>query len=92
MSSMHDPGDHTTLTVTELDALMLALEAEEADLSARRVRLHNRIDFARQTAASDRIGQQRLDKLIADERVLAAQRRDVHARIDRLKAARRLVA
>ena len=89
---MSETVDYTRLSAGELDALLDLLEAEEADVSGRRRRLHDRIDFARQTAGHDTIAAQRLDKLLADERALAESRREVHARINQLKAARRLVS
>lgn len=89
---MSETLDYTKLSAGELDALLDLLEAEEADISGRRRRMHDRIDFARQTAAHDTVAAQRLEKLLADERTLAEERREVHARISQLKAARRLVS
>lgn len=60
------------------------LEAEERAISARRRRLHDRIDFARQAAAGGGTSAD-LETLLADERAISAERKALHARIDELK-------
>jgi hypothetical protein len=89
---MSETAEYERLPRDELDRMLAAFDREEVGLSARRARLHDRIDFARQTAANDTIAAGRLEKLLADERLLAEERRALHARIDALKAARRLAA
>jgi RsiG-like len=86
---MTDP-DHDHLSIDEANELLARLEAKEADLSARRTRLHDRIDFVRQTVGNDRIAAGRLEVLLADERRLAGERRGLHSQIDELIAARRV--
>jgi hypothetical protein len=87
---MTEIADPSGLSIDESDALLARLEADEAEVSQRRARLHDRIDFARQSAGNDTIATQRLDKLLADERDLAEQRSALHTQIAQLKAARRL--
>lgn len=56
------------------------LEDEERTLSARRARLHTRIDFLR-----DHGDLHRLEETEAEEQVVSAERRALHERIDELR-------
>jgi chromosome segregation ATPase len=64
---------------------LVELEEEERALSARRRRLHDRIDFLRGGAVSDE--DPGLAELTAEEREVSRRRREVHARIDEIRAA-----
>jgi hypothetical protein len=65
-------------------ALLTRLEVEERGISARRRRLHDRIDFARQAAAGG-IATTDLGSMLEEERAISAERRALHARIDELR-------
>jgi len=67
--------------VTQLEQLI----AEEKALSARRRRLHDRIDFMRSGRAAgggDTAAQ--LQSLLDEERQVSTRRRELHAEIDKL--------
>lgn len=87
---MSEAPDYEAMRREDVIALLNRLELEENELSARRARLHDRIDFARLSATNDTIAAQRLEKLLADERALAAERRALHGRVDALRSALRL--
>jgi hypothetical protein len=62
-------------------AELARLEEEERAVSARRRRLHDRIDFLRATAGDAA----QLADLIADEHQVSAARHTLHERIDALR-------
>jgi hypothetical protein len=68
--------------VSELASRIRDLEAEERALSARRARLHNRIDFVRSGGGgpADEVAET-LDRLVHEERELSTRRRELHAEI-----------
>ena len=59
------------------------LEAEERDVSRRRARLHDRIDFLRTSGAEEPDAAERLAALLEEERALSARRLELHAQLDR---------
>jgi len=59
------------------------LEEEELAVSARRRRLHDRIDFLRGTGEPDL--EERLAKLAEEERAISDRRRELHRVIDALR-------
>lgn len=62
------------------------LESEERGLSARRRRLHDRIDFARGgSAVASPDAEEVLAKLLAEERQVSDRRRALHRQIDELR-------
>ncbi len=61
------------------------LESEERALSARRRRLHERIDFLRAGGADDPGGADALAQLEQQEREVSAARRSLHRQIDELR-------
>jgi chromosome segregation ATPase len=63
------------------------LRKEERSLSARRTRLHNRIDFLRSGGGGDSAeAAQQLADLERQERELSDERRDLHERIEAAEA------
>ena len=79
MTSSHSEGGSRTVTDTDRETIaaeLVALEREELRLSELRRRLHERIDngFPNQFT-------------VARERAVSDRRREVHARIDTLRAA-----
>lgn len=54
-------------------------------MSARRLRLQNRIDFIRGNGAAPADGEAILRSLLEEEREVSERRREVHARIDELR-------
>lgn len=71
----------------EIDELLRQLESEEAHISRRRRRLHQAIDFKRNSGNADGTAAtpEQLAALDEEERVISAQRRALHARIDELR-------
>ncbi len=61
------------------------LESEERALSARRRRLHERIDFLRAGGAEEPDGGHALALLERQEREVSAARRSLHRQIDELR-------
>ena len=59
------------------------LEEEERALSARRGRLHERIDFLRGRGVAEPESQERLARLQAEEKEVSRRRRELHALIER---------
>jgi uncharacterized coiled-coil DUF342 family protein len=79
-------GDNASVDSAPSDAARRAqLEAEERSLSARRRRLHDRIDFIRSGRADPSQVDERLQKLLDEEREVSARRRQLHAEIDELR-------
>jgi hypothetical protein len=78
--------DLSASPATELQAVLLRLERQELELSARRTRLHTRIDFLRGSGAYDAGTLHQLEQLEAEERSVSRERRVVHDRIDLLRA------
>lgn len=74
----------------EIDELLRQLEAEEAQISRRRRRLHQAIDFRRNSGNADGTAAtpEQLAALDEQERMISAQRRALHARIDELRRQR----
>ncbi len=66
---------------------MEQLDAEERRISARRARLHERIDFVRANGYADGTPAtaEQLAALDEQERELSRQRRELHARIRELR-------
>jgi len=64
---------------------LVQLRAEERSLSARRKRLHDRIDFIRSGSADPTQVDERLQKLLDEEREISARRQQLHAEIDELR-------
>jgi predicted nucleic acid-binding Zn-ribbon protein len=62
------------------------LEQEEGAVSQRRRRLHERIDFLRQSGLAAAGDQERLAALEAEEREVSRQRKGLHERIDAIRA------
>lgn len=60
------------------------LEREEQSLSARRRRLHDRIDFLRGGGDPEAVGAE-LDRLLEEESRVSARRREIHRRLDELR-------
>jgi cell division protein FtsB len=59
------------------------LRKEERSLSARRTRLHNRIDFLRSGGGGDpALAADQIAELERQEREISQQRREVHERIE----------
>lgn len=83
------PDDLSTLTDSELAALIRSADAEERRISDRRNNLQDRLDFLRAGGGSHTGGSEALlDKLVADEQRVSDDRKAVHASIDRLNAER----
>jgi hypothetical protein len=59
------------------------LEEEEQAVSARRRRLHDRIDFLRASGEPD--SEERLARLTAEERAISDRRLELHGLIDALR-------
>ncbi len=73
---------------TEVRKRLAELEEAERSLSARRRRLHDRIDFMRGGgAADDNSAAETLDRLLEEERQVSAKRLAVHGQIDELLVA-----
>ncbi|WP_114797061.1 acetoacetate--CoA ligase [Gaiella occulta] len=79
-SGLTEPGS------AEIRARVEALESEERALSARRRRLHDRIDFLRGSGGGDEQTLSRLARLEGEEREVSDSRRALHAEIDALRA------
>jgi hypothetical protein len=75
---MQPDGDDRSRRLAEL-------EERERTVSARRRRLHDRIDYARGTGAAE-ADPDALARLHADERAVSDERRRLHAEIDALRA------
>lgn len=87
MSTPVDLGDFTTLADSELGSLLARLEREERDVSKRRSRLHDRIDFVQAGGfAAAGLGDEQLHSLRASERELSERRHALHRAIDELRA------
>jgi predicted nucleic acid-binding Zn-ribbon protein len=69
------------------DAQLSQLKKEERSLSAKRTRLHNRIDFLR-ASGSGQPGQDAdlLEELERQEKEISLERRELHERIERASA------
>jgi len=69
------------------DTQLAQLRKEERSISARRTRLHNRIDFLR-AGGSGLPGQDAdlLEELERQEKEISRERRDLHERIERASA------
>ncbi len=63
------------------------LTDQERAISARRRRLHARIDFVRATGAGSAYADQQLTEMIERERRVSADRRAIHHRIDETRLA-----
>ena len=75
--------EHTTGSEPRL----AQLRKEERSLSARRTRLHNRIDFLRSGGGGDSAeAAQQLAELERQERELSDERRELHERIEAAEA------
>ena len=74
--------------MSDSDRLLVDLEREEREISRRRRRLHDRIDFAAASGAYDPASVALLDRLRAEEREVSKRRRELHARIDELRIPR----
>jgi len=62
-----------------------SLEAEERALSARRRRLHDRIDFLRGGGGDPEAVGGELERLLDEEGRVSAERREIHRRLDELR-------
>jgi hypothetical protein len=62
------------------------LDAEEREVSARRSRLHEQIDFLRSTGMAEPDAEERLAALLERERQVSERRRELHVLIDRRRA------
>jgi hypothetical protein len=89
MSTLAELGDISALEDAELGSLLVRLEREERDVSKRRSRLHDRIDFVQAGgfAAAGRADEQ-LASLRATEREVSERRHVLHRTIDELRAER----
>lgn len=58
------------------------LEEEERAVSARRRRLHDRIDFLHGSGMGEPDAEERLARLLEEEREVSRRRRELHALID----------
>lgn len=76
--------DVAGLSDSEIREVLDELEPEEHSISARRRRLHERIDFVR-AAHDDATSAALLPELDAQEREISAARRVLHRRIDALR-------
>lgn len=68
--------------LTNTAASLEALIEEERTVSARRRRLHEKIDFLRGTGVDEPESRERLDRLEKEERTVSDRRRELHALID----------
>lgn len=80
------------MTDPEARELLEALEAEVRAVSARRRRLHDRIDFLRGSGVGEPDAAERLAKLEEEEREVSVRRRELHAQIDACRVEYRLGA
>jgi hypothetical protein len=71
------------MTRAEIDALLTQLAEEERSLSAKRRRLHDRMDIF--SGASGAEGAAAAERR-AEERALSERRREIHAQISELRA------
>lgn len=71
----------------DTEVQLAQLRKEERSISARRTRLHNRIDFLR-AGGSSLPGQDAdlLEELERQEKVISRERRELHERIERASA------
>jgi hypothetical protein len=68
--------------VSEIAIRIRDLEAEERALSARRARLHNRIDFLRSGGGGPADEEaETLERLVREEREVSTRRRQLHVQI-----------
>jgi cell division protein FtsB len=68
---------------TRSEPQLAQLRKEERSLSARRTRLHNRIDFLRSGGGGESAdAAEQLAELERQERALSDERRDLHERIE----------
>ena len=89
MSTLADIGDVTVLTDAELGSLLIRLEREERDVSKRRARLHDRIDFVQAGGfAAAGSADEQLASLRVSEHELSERRHVLHGEIDELRAER----
>ena len=89
MSPLAHIDDVTTLSDAELGTLLARLKREEQDLSKRRSRLHDRLDFVQTGgAASAELAAEQLASLRAAEHDVSEERRRLHQQIDELQAER----
>jgi len=63
------------------------LDEEERVLSARRLRLHDQIEFLRGSGLTEPYAQERLERLQEDEREVSRRRHELHALIEARRAA-----
>lgn len=68
----------------DLSSELASLDAEEREISRRRTRLHQQIDFVR---GSPVIDAERLQRLLEEEREVSGRRRELHRRIDGVRTA-----
>jgi len=79
--------EHSTKNPTGSEPRLAQLRKEERSLSARRTRLHNRIDFLRSGGGGDSAeAAEQLADLERQERELSDERRDLHERIEAAEA------
>ena len=89
MSPIAQIDDMTALSDNELGVLLAQLEREERDVSKRRSRLHDRLDFVQSGgSAATGLADEQLASLRAAEYELSQQRRALHLLIDELRAER----
>jgi hypothetical protein len=84
-------SDHRHLTDEELAVVLEELERGERTVSARRGRLHARIDFVRSSGNADGLPATpaQLEALAEQEREISRARKQLHARITALREERR---
>lgn len=84
------PDDLGALDDVELVRLLERTVKEERRISARRSKLHDRLDFLRSGGGEATEGSASLlEKLTADERCVSAERKAIHDSISALEAERR---
>jgi len=89
MSSLADIGDIAALSDAELGSLLARLEREEREVSRRRTRLHDRIDFVQAGGfAAAELADAQLASLRGTEHELSERRHVLHREIDELRAER----
>jgi hypothetical protein len=85
VSAVTEPSSGNDAPVDMVFATLPGLEREERLISAKRQRVHARIDFL----AAEKFGiyiERRLERLAQEEKQLSRQRHQLHAQIDRIRA------
>lgn len=79
--------DVTALTDAQLDGILTRFERQEQEVSKRRSRLQDRLEFVLAGgAASEAMAEDQLAALQASEREISDERHRLHAQIDVLRA------